>query len=115
MTEPDSTFSEILPDTLAPGQDKPAPTVIPGQAETDFTPSGYVVPGRLIRKNGVRGNWEIPELEDRAVTSTAELDSWLNKHDKKYYTQKRLDSMTKNDKRYAHRVIMGIDEIPATS
>lgn len=80
------------------------------QVETEFTPSSYPVPGRPVYDNGVAGgNAELPELEVAEVTSLYQLGVYLQAADATYYTEARLNSMTKNDMRYAHRVLAGID------
>jgi len=81
------------------------------QLETEFTPSAYPVPGRYLEYNGYKGNAEIPELETVDVISINKLDAYLSAARPAYYTEARLNSMTKNDKRYAHRIIAGADNV----
>jgi hypothetical protein len=81
------------------------------QIETEFTPSAYPVPGRLVKKDGILGNGEIPDLESEDVTSVFMLGLYLKSVDPVYYSDERLHSMTKNDMRYAHRVHEGIDDV----
>jgi hypothetical protein len=78
------------------------------QSETEFSPSSYPVPARLPN---VRGSvmQEITELEVADTTSLLKLGNALKTADSGYYTDARLDSMTKNDMRYALRVHAGID------
>lgn len=66
------------------------------QTETEFSPSGFVEP--------TREGAEITELEDAAPTSIAGLGAALQVADPLYYTDARLDGMTKNDMLYAWRI-----------
>lgn len=80
------------------------------QVETEFTPSSYPVPGRPVYVSGwAGGNFERPELEVAEVTSLGQLASYLQAANPTYYTDERLNSMTKNDMRYAHRILEGVD------
>lgn len=66
------------------------------QVETEFNPSSWVEPTR----NGA----EIATLEDAAPTSLAGLAAALQTANGAYYTDERLNGMTKNDMRYAYRL-----------
>lgn len=80
--------------------------------ETEFTPSSYVVPGRPVIGSGFGGgNAELPQLEVAEVTSVYKLMEYLAAADATYYTPERLRSMSKNDMRYAHRMLEGIDGV----
>lgn len=69
--------------------------------ETDFTPSGFVEP--------TRAGAEIATLETAEVTSLAGMAAALQTADAGYYTDDRLNRMTKNDIRFAHRtVVLGL-------
>lgn len=81
------------------------------QMETEFTPSSYPVPGRLTLLNGAVGNREVPALKSADVTSLDSLMAYLQAADATYYTDERLLNMTKNDMRYAHRLLESVDDV----
>jgi hypothetical protein len=69
--------------------------------ETDFTPSEFIEP--------TRQGAEIADLEAAAPTSLAGLGAALQAADSGYYTDERLNRMTKNDMRFAHRTqVLGL-------
>jgi hypothetical protein len=68
--------------------------------ETEFTPSSFVEP--------TRQGAEIAALEIADTTSLVELGGHLQTADAGYYSDDRLNSMTKNDMRYAHRMLLGL-------
>lgn len=71
------------------------------QTETEFSPSTWVEP--------TRSGAEIAALETASVTSLAGLAAALQAADAAYYTDERLNGMTKNDMVYAHRtVVLGL-------
>lgn len=66
------------------------------QTETEFSPSTWVEPTRV--------GAEVAALEVADVTSLAGLAAALQGANPTYYTDERLNSMSKNDMAYAHRV-----------